>query len=129
LAAFSSCSWRPQSDQLAAAARDQDLTPDVAKKALLEMMRSKPARDLGWFDGDVPDKMSEMTIEEQEEGWYSWTGAFRFNPSEGKYWFVVRPRPEARVCTFEYKGSFVNTDGRWVATVPALVRTMMPAIE
>jgi hypothetical protein len=96
---------------------------------LLEMMRSKPGKDLGWFKGDVTDKMSEMTIEEEEEGWYRWTGAFQFNPSKAIYVFVVRPRPGAPVCTFEYKGSFVKQGGRWFATVPKLVTTMMPAIE
>jgi len=128
LAAFSSCSSRPQSDQLSAASPDQDLTPERAKEALLEMMRSKPGKDLGWFDGDVPDKMSEMTIEAQEEGWHRWTGAFRFNPSKAIYVFVVRPSG-GRACTFEYNGSFVSEDGRWVATSPELVSTMMPAID
>jgi hypothetical protein len=89
------------------------------------MMRSKPGRDLGWFDGDIPDEMAKMPIEEQENGWYGWTGAFRFNPSEATYTLVVRPRPGVRACLFEYKGSFVSKGRRWVATPPELVRTAL----
>ena len=108
------------------AVQEETLTPGRAKEALLEMMRSKPGTDLGWFSGDVPDEMSKVTIEQEEGGWYSWTGAFRFNMSEAIYSLVVRPRPGAPVCTFEYKGSFVSKDERWVATPPELVRTLMP---
>jgi hypothetical protein len=97
------------------------LTPERAKAALLEMMRSKPGQDLIWFQGDVPDEMGKMTIEDEGGGWYAWTGAFRFNPSAGVYALVVRPRPDARACLFEYKGSFVRKEGRWSATLPEWV--------
>jgi hypothetical protein len=104
---------------------EQKLTPEHAKEALLEMMRSKPGKDLAWFNGDVPHEMGKMKVEEEADGWYAWTGAFRFNPSKGIYTFVVRPQPEARACVFEYKGSFVSKDGRWSATPPELVSTAL----
>jgi hypothetical protein len=126
LAAFSGCSSPPQPDQLSAPLPDQNLAPESAKEALLEMMRSKPGKDLGWFDGNVPDEMSKMPIEEEEDGWFRWTGAFRFNTSKAIYSLEIRPRPGARVCTFIYKGSFLNKDGQWVAKAPELVMTMMP---
>jgi hypothetical protein len=105
------------------------LTPERAKAALLEMMRSKPGQDLGWFDGDIPDEMAKMTIEDEENGWYAWTAGFRFNPSKAIYTLVVRPRPGARACVFEYKGSFVNKEGRWSATPPELVSTALQTGE
>jgi hypothetical protein len=70
-----------------------------------------------------------MNIEEKQDGWYDWTGAFSFNPSKAIYTFVVRPRPDARACVFEYKGSFVKKGGRWVATPPELVSTALQTGE
>jgi hypothetical protein len=110
-----------------AASHEQPLTPERAKEALLAMMRSQPGKDLGWFKGDIPDQMGAMTIEEEGNRWYAWTGAFRFNPSERVYTFVVRPRPDAWACAFEYKGSFVSKDGRWSATPPELVSAALQA--
>ena len=111
------------------ASQEQKLTPERAREALLEMMRSKPGKDLGWFDGDIPDEMGKMRIEEQEDGWYAWTGAFCFNPAKAVYTFVVRPKPGARACVFEYKGAFASSGGRWSATPPELVSTALQAGE
>ena len=124
---FAGCTSQP--DQASSASQEQKLTPERAKVALLEMMRSQPGRDLGWFDGDIPEEMSKTAIVETENGWYEWTAAFRFHPSEAIYTFVVRPRPRVRACAFEYKGSFRREDGRWVATRPELVRTALHAGE
>ncbi|MCI0379412.1 MAG: hypothetical protein L0215_17520 [Gemmataceae bacterium] len=93
------------------------------------MMRSQAGKDLGWFKGDIPDEMAKMKIQEEKDGWYAWTGAFRFNPSKAIYTFVVRPRPGTRGSIFEYEGSFVTKDGGWVATPPKLVRTVLQAGE
>ena len=73
--------------------------------------------------------MAKMKIEEDEDGWYAWTGAFRFNLSKAIYTFVVRPQPGVRACVFEHKGSFVNKEGRWSATPPELVSTALQADE
>ncbi len=127
LGVFAGCSCEPE--QPASAALEAMLTPERAKQALLGMMQSKPGKDLGWFDGNIVAEMSKMRIEEQENGWYGWTPAFRFNTSEAIYTFVVRPRPGARACVFEYKGAFVIKDGRWGATPPELVRTALQAGE
>jgi hypothetical protein len=118
----------PPPEQPTPPPQDQKLAPGRAKEALLEMMRSKPGQDLGWFDGDVPDKMSKMAVEEQEDGWYSW-GAFRFHPAQAIYTFVVQPAPGVRACAFAYRGSFESQEGRWVATPPQLVSTALQAGE
>jgi hypothetical protein len=105
--------------------KEQKLTADGAKAALLQMMRSDAAKDLGWFNGNVPNEMAKMTIEEEKDGWYAWTAAFRFNPSKALYTFVVRPQLGLRACTFEYRGSFVWKDGAWSAAAPKLVTTSL----
>jgi hypothetical protein len=102
-----------------------DLTPKRAREALLRMMRSEEGKALGWFKGDVPDEMAKMAIEKKEDGWYEWTGAFRFHPAKAVYGLTVRPREGARACIFEYKGTFVRKEGKWTATAPKLVRTIL----
>src|SRR5262245_27250715 len=118
-----------KTEQPPSAVQEETLTPERAKEALLEMLRSKPGKDLGRFDGGIADEMAKMKIEEDEDGWHAWTGAFRFNTSKAIYTFVVRPRPGARACVFEYKGSFVSKDGRWSATPPELVSTALQTGE
>jgi hypothetical protein len=115
----------PEDEQPPAATQQERLTPERAKTALLDMMRTKPARDLGWFEENVVDEMSKMEIEKQEDGWYGWMGAFTFHPSKALYHFVVQPAPGVRACAFEYKGSFIRKEGQWVATPPTLVSTAM----
>jgi hypothetical protein len=117
------CSSQPE--QPPSTRQEEKLTPERAKVALLEMMRTEPGIDLGWFAGDVPDKLSKMTIEADEDGWYVWSGAFRLNPAKAIYTLTVRPQPGARACVFEYEGSFVSKDGRWIATAPRLVRSVL----
>jgi hypothetical protein len=125
LGLLAACS--PHPEQPPSVVQQEALTPERAKGALLEMIRSKPGQDLGWFQGNIPEEMAKMTIAENGDGWYSWTGAFRFNPSKAIYTFVVEPQPGARACVFEYKGSFVKKKGRWSATPPELVSTALQA--
>src|SRR5262245_22051932 len=127
LVAVAGCSGQPEPP--APASLDQTLTPERAKAALLEMMRSKAGSALGWFDGNVPYEMGTMAIEDEGDGWYRWTGAFTINPSKAIYTFVVQPRPGARACVFEYKGSFAVQNGRWAATPPQLTRAALQAGE
>jgi hypothetical protein len=68
--------------------------------------------------------MSKMKIEEGEKGWYEWT-AYTFHPSQAVYRLLIQPKPGVRACAFEYSGSFVQKNGRWVATVPKLVTTAL----
>jgi len=117
----------PEDEPPPAATQQEQLTPERAKAALLAMMRTKPAMDLGWFEGNVVGDMSKMEIEKQEDGWYAWTGAFTFQPAKALYHFVVRPAPGARGCMFEYNGTFIRKDGHWVATPPTLVSTALQA--
>jgi hypothetical protein len=105
--------------------KEEKLSPELAKEALLDMMRSKALNDFGCFNSDITDEMAKMEIGKEKDGWYAWTAAFRFNPSKAIYTFVVRPVPGARACAFEYKGSFVRNEGAWSATQPQLVRTVL----
>src|SRR4051794_3452937 len=82
--------------------------PESAKDALLKMMRSKAGKDLGWFNDSIADEMAKIGIEAEKDGWYAWTAAFRFNLAKTSYTLVVRPKPGARACVFEYEGSFVR---------------------
>jgi hypothetical protein len=118
-----SCS--SQKEQGPSPAQADALTSALAKTALLDMIHSKPAKDLGWFEEDAADRMAKMMIEKDEDGWYTWTGAFRLNPSKAIYTFEVRPQPGLRACVFLYNGSFVKRDGRWSATVPRLISTAL----
>ena len=127
LSVLAGCSSR--TEQPPSAVQEEALSPERAKEALLEMLRSKPGKDLGWFNGGISDEMAKMKIEESEDGWYTWIGAFRFNPSKLIYTFTVRPRRGVRACVFEYEGSFVHKDGRWSATPPELVQTKLQAGE
>lgn len=110
-----------------AQADQKKLTPEEAKEALLAMMRSKTGQELGWFKGNIPEEMAKLPIEKKENGWYAWTAAFHFKPSEAVYTFIVRPRPGARASVFEYKGSFMQKEGQWQATPPELVRAALQA--
>jgi hypothetical protein len=58
----------PEDEPPPAARQQEQLTPERAKAALLAMMRTKPAQDLGWFEGNVVDEMAKMEIEKQEDG-------------------------------------------------------------
>jgi hypothetical protein len=104
---------------------ERELTPELAREALLQMMRSKPAKGLGWFKDDVVSEISKMGIENEENGWYRWS-AFDFHLSKAVYKLTIQPRPDSSACTFWYGGSFVNEGGRWVATPPKLLMTAMP---
>src|ERR1043166_668055 len=98
---FAQLSCSSQDKQLPVSESQQELTPEVAKEALLEMMKTDRAKKLGWFDEDVPAKMREMTIEKEADGWYAWT-AFRFNLEKASYVLMVQPQSDVRACTFEY---------------------------
>ena len=124
VSAFAVAGCSSRADSPPPVAQEEKLTPERAKAALLDMMRSKAGKDIGWFDGDTPDNMAEMPIEKGDDGWYAWTAAYQVNPSKAIYTFTVRPRPGSKAHTFEYKGSFVQDAGRWHATVPELVRTV-----
>ena len=116
-------------EQPPSAIQEETLTPERARGALLEMMRSKPGQEFGWFQGNIPNEMAKQAIEEGEDGCYKWSGAFRFHPGKAIYTFVVRPQPGTRACTLVYQCSFQTKDGRWSATVPELVSTALEAGE
>jgi hypothetical protein len=110
-----------------------ELTPDLCKKALLEMMQSKPGRALGFFDKELVDDMAKMEVEKKKDE-YRWTGAYRFDPKKATYVLFVslvddrpplRPHPKGYLLHLKvYEGSFAMKEGRWVATVPRYKYTL-----
>src|SRR5262249_40815653 len=88
------------------------LTPERCKAALLEMM--------GTFKPDVVPIITSMKVQEDEEGWYTWS-AFRFHPGNATYRLTVGPARGAHACIFEYKGTVEWKDARLVATPPEFV--------
>jgi hypothetical protein len=96
------------------------LTSEVAKRALLEMIRSKPHGPDGWFKPKIVDAIANMRVEQREDGWSAWS-AFEFKPAEAVYRLVIVPPPDHKGCVFEYVGAFQIRDGRWVAAEPKLV--------
>jgi uncharacterized protein (TIGR03067 family) len=116
---------------------EPELTPEVAKQALLRMMRSKPGKALGFFGTELVDEMAKIDFEKKKDG-YHWTGAYRFNLNPGKrttYKLFVslrddapplRPHPKGYLIHLRvYQGSFEMNDGRWIATVPKYKYTLL----
>jgi hypothetical protein len=102
-----------------------ELTPDLARQALLEMVRSKPGQFQVFGDDKTLAEISKMETVKEENGWYAWTGAFRFNPSEARYVLTIGPGPGVRACVFESEGTFVSKDNRWVAMPPTAERSAL----
>jgi uncharacterized protein (TIGR03067 family) len=115
---------------------EPELTPEVAKQALLEMMRSKPGKALGFFTKELVDEMAKMDVEKNKDE-YRWTGAYRWNPNPGKRTTYVlfvslrddapplRPHPKGYLIHLRvYQGSFEPTDDGWIATVPKYKYTL-----
>jgi hypothetical protein len=102
------------------------LTPPLAKDALLKMMRSKEGQGLDWFKGNIADEMAKFGIEEEINGWFAWTAAYRFHPTKAIYTLTIMPKPGSNACIVEYEGSFVRRDKSWLATTPKLVQTVRP---
>jgi uncharacterized protein (TIGR03067 family) len=106
--------------------RPVELAPAAAKQALLEMMRSRPGKALGFFDGALVDDMAKLDVQMKQDGWYHWTGAYRFHPGKATYLLFVpfNDRPQLRppngplIHVRVFEGSFEMRDGRWTATVP-----------
>jgi uncharacterized protein (TIGR03067 family) len=63
---------------------EPELTPEVAKQALLEMMRSKPGKALGFFNKELVDEMAKRDVEKKKDK-YRWTGAYRWNFNPGGF--------------------------------------------
>jgi hypothetical protein len=105
-----------------------DLTPEDCKKALLEMMRSKPGQALSFFPRKLVDDMEKEAVE-KKKGEYHWTGAYRFNPPKKATYLLfvgitddlppLRPHPRGYLIQLRvYEGSFEMKEGRWIATLP-----------
>jgi hypothetical protein len=111
------------------------LTPEACKQALLDMMRSRCGRALGFFDKDLVDKMEKVEVKKVKDE-YHWTGAYRFDPA-GKNIYVLfvsltdkRPPLEPHRKGYllhlsVYEGSFEVQDGRVIATVPTYKYTLL----
>ena len=90
--------------------RSPELTPEVARAALIEMVRSDSRKDLK----DFPlEKYLDSPAEKPPYGEWHW-GFFDFDLQSKKYDYCVsRGR-----CDFNYEGTFELRGGRWLATPP-----------
>jgi hypothetical protein len=117
----------PEPEQSAAKREAPTLTPELAREALLELMRTDREGDLSLFD---PVAWAKVGIEKEENGWYAFGGSFRIHPARAVYTLTIRPRPGVRACRFEYEGGFVlGEDGQWVATAPKWVSSALQSGE
>jgi hypothetical protein len=82
-----------------------ELTPEACKKALLEMMRSKPGQALGFFDKKLVDEMEKIPIEKKKDE-YHWTGAYRFLPRESNVCAFRVPERRSTTPSASSKGVF-----------------------
>jgi hypothetical protein len=116
---------------------EPELTPEVAKQALLQMMRSKPGKALGFFAKELVDEMAKLDVEKKKNE-YHWTGDYRWSANPGKrttYALFVslrddvpplRPHPKGFLIHLQvYRGSFAMNDGHWIATVPKYECTLL----
>jgi hypothetical protein len=90
--------------------RAPELTPEVARSALIELIRSGSSKDLE----DFPlEKYLHSPVEKAFEPGWRW-GWFHFEVQRNKYDYCSsRGR-----CDFMYEGTFELQGGRWVATPP-----------
>ena len=91
------------------------LTADQAKRAVLELIRSRPDAFIGSPD---PDKLAGLPLDDRAEGKYS-LGAFVLDLPNRRYSADIgHDAPEL----YSYRGSFVRRNGRWIASDPEVTR-------
>ena len=102
----------------------QRLTPDVAKEALIALVRSRDAGNLC----NLPlDKLANVPPEKDEEGKFVWWGPIKVDLEGRKYRYARGSGLGGRVCRMHYAGSFELNDGKWVALPPQLMMTSLGA--
>ncbi len=120
LAGVSGCSPSERASSEAGTNESQAmLTPDQARQAVLELIRSRPNTFIGAPDAD---RLEELRLEQRAEGKYAF-GAFVVDLPNRRYSADIdRDAPEL----YSYNGSFVRRDGRWHASEPEVTRLHPP---
>src|SRR5262245_15739031 len=75
------------------------LTPELAKQALLGLMRTETGKPFDVFKGEFFERMAKIAIEKREDGKYRWTGVCTLDPAARTYRLFI-PRPEERLRQF-----------------------------
>lgn len=96
----------PVKDQ--APLQEQELTPELARAALVEFVRRDPKA----FEGIFDPKVASAEETEKRLGW------FTISVTRKSFGLNLTPRPESLpACTIDYRGKFTFRDGRWQAEV------------
>src|SRR5437764_15112929 len=72
--------------------QEQKLTPPLARSALAELIRSKPAWPLSDLDAD---EWANKPLEDKGKGVWSLGSVIHLSPSEARYTVTVAPQPGA----------------------------------
>jgi hypothetical protein len=109
------------------------LTPELARRALLELMRRVPGKPFDAFQGDILERMAKIAIEKTADGKFRWTGACTLDPAAKTYALFIprgdrlrdfiRPNYRGRYLHGRlYEGAFElragQRVGQWLATSP-----------
>jgi hypothetical protein len=98
-----------------AASTRPSLTPEAAKQAVIELIRTHPNLFIGKPD---PDRLAGLPLIDRGDGSYGF-GVVVVNPARGWYSATVGPdAPEV----YEYTGKFELIGNAWVATEPQVTR-------
>src|SRR5579885_240889 len=91
-----------------------ELTPEAAKAALIDLIRSETTTHLEGF----PLERYADDLPERGKGQTAFWGPFQIELGDRTYSYTRRFGQPPRVCTWEYRGEFEMRDGRWVALPP-----------
>jgi hypothetical protein len=108
-------------------------TPDDARQALLDMMRSDQGKALGFFDEAVVKEMEKVAPKKREDGTHAWTAVYHLNLQKGTYTlFVHNNKPHLRpdhtgrlILAAVYEGTFEQKGARWTASLPKYKYTLL----
>src|SRR5262245_6607315 len=102
-------------DAVEPSAKSPALTTEIAKAALLTKIRSPEWPDKRLFTKETLDRLSTITVREDEEGWCHWHGSLRFHLDQRRYEFS--PMTGNRI--YLYSGNFDLADGQWRCGQPS----------
>src|SRR5436309_724568 len=99
------------------------LTAEIAKDALVDRMRSKSG--LPYIYNFDAEEWAKVAVRAGEDGRYDFGGLFQINLSKKTYTMLIRPKPGAKACSFEFEGNFVLKDSKWLADSPKETRSAL----
>ena len=113
-----------------------ELTPEVAKQALMNLLRTNPIREKGGITSEIRGLMCNAPLEHKGNGKFHWTGICTFDLTKNRFTLFMpwsdRLREFARpdfnelyVLVAVFEGSFEYQCGRWIATNPEYKHTLL----